>query len=335
MNHTVAMPARRVLLVDDDPMMLRLLGQMLSHHADVSVATSAAVALRLMRVCAPDLVLVDVEMPGMSGQALCREIKADALLTEIPVIFVTNHHDPCFEASCFAIGAADFIHKPVQGQVLIARIDTQLRLRQQAEELRLVARLDPLTQCANRRVFDELLQLEWSRMQRNALPLSLAMVDIDHFKLFNDHYGHPAGDTCLQAVAEVLRAGAARSSDLIARYGGEEFVILLPETDGAGVGRVAEQLLKRLRAATLQHAASPSASTVTVSMGLSTFAPTAAFIARRTDPPPPDLPASADLIATADRALYRAKEAGRDRAIFLPFQAIRSAESSLILGLSE
>jgi diguanylate cyclase (GGDEF)-like protein len=165
-------------------------------------------------------------------------------------------------------------------------------------------------------------------MRRNAHPLSLALVDIDHFKLFNDHYGHQAGDVCLQAVAGVLRAGAARSSDLVARYGGEEFVVLLPETDHAGARMVAEHLLKLLREAALLHAASPTAAIVTASLGVSTFLPTAAFIARRSDPPPANVPSPRDLLSIADKALYRAKQCGRDRAIFLPFERARSDEFS-------
>jgi diguanylate cyclase (GGDEF)-like protein len=317
-----------VLIVDDDPLMLRLLGQMLSAHVDVSIATSGAAALRAMRARTPDLVLLDAEMPEMSGTEICRAIKRDRILAPVPVIFVTSQHDPTFEATCFELGAVDFIHKPVQAPVLIARLEMQFRLKQQAERLQLLATVDAVTECANRRVFDEKLQEEWSRTRRNGLPLSLLLIDIDHFKLFNDHYGHPAGDACLKAFARLLTRGAARASDLIARYGGEEFVVLLPETDPAGAGVVAEHLLGLLQEAAIPHAASPLAKQLSASIGVSTLHPTAASRGRRTAPLPANLPGPGDLLATADRALYEAKRCGRCRAIFLPCEIDRSAEAT-------
>ncbi|MET0390511.1 MAG: diguanylate cyclase [Polyangiales bacterium] len=307
-----------ILVVDDDRMMLRVLGQMLAAHGDVSFATSARDALILIRAQRPDLVLLDYEMPEMSGTELCRAIKLDPLLTGIPVLFVTSQLDADFEAACFELGAADYIHKPVRPPVLLARLGMQLRLKRMSDELRRIARTDAVTGCANRRVFDEKLQEEWARTRRSGQPLSLALLDIDHFKLFNDHYGHQAGDICLQAFAGLLLRGAARASDLVARYGGEEFALLLPDTDSAGALAVARHVLELLREAAIPHAMWPLDAQLSASIGVATFQPTPAFTARRTDPPPAGLPAAPDLVAAADKALYEAKRSGRRRACFLP-----------------
>jgi diguanylate cyclase (GGDEF)-like protein len=311
-----------ILIVDDEPMMLRLLGGILAARADIRLSTGGEDASALVRECTPDLILLDAEMPGMNGSELFRRIKSDPEIPDIPVVFVTNHHDPDFEAACFELGAVDYIHKPVKAPVLLARVGMQLRLRELTDELRQVARTDAVTQCASRRMFDERIQEEWTRMRRHGRPLSLALLDLDHFKTFNDHYGHQAGDDCLRVFGRLLQRVAARASDVVARYGGEEFAVLLPETDIAGAQAVAENLLTLLRDARIPHASSPLSKQVSASIGLSTFQPTAAFIGRRTDPPPAGLPGPADLVAAADKALYEAKRAGRAQARFVAVELV-------------
>lgn len=318
----------RILVVDDDPLLLRVVGQLLSVHGEVSFATRAEDALRLLGESTPDVILLDFEMPHMSGTELCRTIKRDPAWSSIPILFVTSNSDPSFEAACFELGASDYIHKPVRAPVLLARVGNQLRLKQMADELRRVARSDAVTGCANRRVFDEKLLEEWARTRRSGLPLSLALIDIDHFKLFNDHYGHPAGDACLRAFATIVQRGAARSSDLVARYGGEEFGVVLPDTDSVGARAVADHILALVHEAMIPHVASPVADRVSASVGISTFQPSAAFIARRTDPPPAALAAATKLLATADKALYEAKRTGRCRACFLPFESGAAAATA-------
>ena len=128
-------------------------------------------------------------------------------------MFVTSHSEPEFEVACFEAGAVDYVQKPVQAPVLLARVQTHIRLKRLSDKLRHSASIDPLTDVANRRVFDEMLDHEWRRAQRNSQPLSLMLIDIDHFKAFNDHYGHPAGDDCLRTFAETLRKIAARAPD--------------------------------------------------------------------------------------------------------------------------
>ena len=154
----------------------------------------------------------------------------------MPVIFITGHCQPAFEIAGFEAGANDFIAKPVNAQLLLARVRAQLRIKQMADELRAISVVDPLTGVANRRRLDDALEREWRRARRRGNAMSLLMLDVDHFKLFNDSYGHPAGDRCLQQIALALVAACQRPGDMPARYGGEEFALLLPETarDGAG-----------------------------------------------------------------------------------------------------
>jgi diguanylate cyclase (GGDEF)-like protein len=170
----------------------------------------------------------------------------------------------------------------------------------QSELLRKLAYMDGLTGVANRRHFDRVLQAEWRRCRRSHKPLALVMLDVDHFKPYNDVYGHQQGDKCLRAVAEVLRSGLGRSHDLVARYGGEEFVCLLPECDLAGARAKAQALCRAVQAMGLPHAGSQVARVVTLSAGVACQVPGA------------DGAASA-LVALADAHLYRAKKAGRNQ----------------------
>ncbi|MBL8485390.1 MAG: response regulator, partial [Rhodocyclaceae bacterium] len=192
-----------ILLVDDNPPAIQLMGRMLADHGELRFATSGPAALALMRGAPPDLVLLDAEMPGMSGFEVCTAMKCEADLADIPIIFVTGHDSPEFEVAALDMGAADFIAKPVHEPLLRARVRTQLRLKTLADELRRVAAQDDLTGTANRRGFERALEREWRRSQRTGEPLSLMIIDVDHFKLYNDHYGHVAGDAALSAVAGV------------------------------------------------------------------------------------------------------------------------------------
>ena len=186
--------------------------------------------------------------------------------------------------------------------------DVTERKAQEADLARL-ARLDGLTGLANRRAFDEALEREWTRCASAGAPVSLLLVDVDRFKAFNDHYGHPAGDHCLRVVAATVGATIRRASDLLARYGGEELVVLLPDTDAAGAEAVAERLRAEIEALGLAHAGfGVAGAVVTVSVGLATARPAA----------PGVLPAAGSLVGAADRALYEAKRGGRNRVVQAP-----------------
>ena len=311
-------PAQPTLfVVDDDPATITVVNRMLSGEGRIRFATDGESALRLARLNPPDLVLLDIEMPGMRGLDVCAELKRDPLLRDIPVIFLTGHDDEATEIAGFAAGGVDFIAKPPSAALLQARVRTHLRLKKMSDALREAALIDGLTGITNRRRFDESLASEWLRAVRAHRPLAMVMIDIDHFKAYNDHYGHQAGDHALRDVAQAMEAALLRPGDHVARYGGEEFVLLLPETDTDGALAVARRLREAVDALAIPHAHSPVAPLLTVSMGVSAYDAScrdwrqAGADARNNDAFPPYT--GEDLLAAADHALYAAKSAGRHR----------------------
>lgn len=313
-----------ILLVDDDPGTIQLMARMISDLGNLRFATSGQDALRLAHESTPDLMLLDTEMPGMSGFDVCRTLKADPALAGVSVIFVTSHSEPDFEVTGLELGAADFIAKPVSERLIRARVKTQLRVKNLGDELRRIATIDGLTGVANRRRFDETLELEWRRSRRSGQPLALLMIDVDHFKLFNDQYGHPAGDACLRSVTQALKSVCLRPADLVARYGGEEFVVLLPGTARAGAEHVAQAVLKAVEALDIAHETSLTAQRVTVSVGVACYDHDSKWWV---SPSPNSRSRSHDdtgtrsfaeeLVRAADKALYSAKRSGRARARLL------------------
>lgn len=295
------LPARpRLLVVDDQPINIQTLYQIFHADHEVFVATSGEQALAFCRGNPlPDLILLDVVMPGLDGLAVCQQLKADPVLANIPVIFVTACMDPADETRALEAGGVDFITKPVNPMVVRARVKTHLTLKAQGDFLRSLVFIDGLTGVANRRRFDEALLSEWRQCRRAGTPLALLMIDIDHFKRYNDHYGHPTGDACLQQVAAVLEAAMQRACDLVARYGGEEFVCLLPGCDQAPALAKAQALQAALAAQGIAHEASPTAAWVTLSIGVAVAQPQAGG-------------SPAALVAAADAALYSAKHRGRN-----------------------
>lgn len=294
--------AATILVVDDSPMNIKILHEILHGEYRVLFATSGAEALTTVAAALPDLILLDIMMPEMDGYEVCRRLKDDPRTRRIPVIFVTALADQEDEAKGLALGAIDYISKPVNQAVVRARVKNHLELKKYQDFLQNLALLDGLTGIANRRNFDERLAAEWKRAKRNRLPLSLLLLDVDYFKLYNDHYGHAEGDECLRRIAAVLRQGTTRPADLAARYGGEEFVILLPETDRKGAAVTAEKVMATVTELAIPHAYSKVASHVTVSIGATSLTPNE----ERT----PE-----QLVKAADQALYQAKEQGRNRVV--------------------
>ena len=314
--------ANDILLVDDDPGVIRVMARILADLRPLRFATNGAEALRLAQESPPDLILLDAEMPGMSGFQVCEALKADPVLAEVPVIFVTSHAEADFEVAGFEIGAADFIAKPVSPPLVLARVKAQLGVKHMADQLRRVATVDALTGLANRRCFDDALAREWLRGRRNHEPMALLLVDVDHFKLFNDHYGHPAGDVCLHAVAQALASASLRPADTVARYGGEEFALLLPNTPREGAEHMAHRVLDAVEALQIVHDASPTARHVTVSVGIATCgaAGTSRLGPAADDRGPCEMRergSASALVYAADKALYAAKHAGRAQARLL------------------
>jgi diguanylate cyclase (GGDEF)-like protein/PAS domain S-box-containing protein len=408
-----------ILIVDDAPDNLGVLrSMMLRQGYQTFVATSGDRALDIAQRVKPDVILLDVVMPGLDGLETCRRLKAHPATARIPVIFMSARGETADIVAGFDTGAADYIPKPLRLEEVCARVRAQLRLRsstdsqsEQADRLRMIvnsmdqglliveacgrvqyanpacdrylgyapdelvgqslkdlldcpeagccegldgigygtrevkirhrdgglramdltmtpmhaadglfvallhdithhkqsedalqraALLDPLTKIANRRHFDAFLEKEWQRAIRNAQPLSLVVLDVDHFKLYNDTLGHAAGDVCLQRVAQTLQDHAARPTDLAARYGGEEFVLLFAETPAENAARLAEMIRAAVEALEIPNPRSPTSTWLTVSVGVATIVPT-------------QLDATDNLFVCADRAMYAAKAGGRNR----------------------
>jgi diguanylate cyclase (GGDEF)-like protein len=289
----------RLLIVDDQPLNIRLFHEIFHAEHEVFFATSGEDALAFCQTKRPDLILLDVVMPGLDGYEVCRRLKRDPRTVEIPVIFVTAQSDAAEEEDGLAAGAVDFIAKSASANVMRARVGTLITLKRQSDLLRRLARLDGLTGLANRRYFDETLAAEWRRGVRSGKSLALALIDLDHFKLFNDNYGHQAGDACLKEVSACLNAAFTRSYDLVARYGGEEFVCVMPETSLEAADAKARSLEKEVRALRIPHEKSTVADSIaTISIGVAAAIPTLSN-------------ECAALVLCADRSLYAAKGAGR------------------------
>lgn len=287
-----------LLIVDDQPINIRLLYELFNDECDVYMASSGENALEKAKELLPDLILLDVVMPGLNGYDVCRKIKSDPLTASIPVVFVTGHYDEADEVQGFECGAVDFIHKPINPVITRARIQNQLLLKRQSDFLRSLAFIDGLTGIANRLKFDKAIERAWLQCVRDKNPISLIMIDVDHFKKYNDEYGHQAGDDCLRAVAESISQSLSRPYDLVARYGGEEFVCLLPSTSSEGALLIAEKIKQSVQDKALEHKQSESYGVVTISLGCATTFPISGA-------------GSEQLIAKADEQLYAAKNKGR------------------------
>ncbi len=297
-----APPRPKIVVIDDMPVNIRILHAVLARDFDVRCATSGQEGLELTARELPDLVVLDVMMPGMDGYEVCRRLKADTVTAQIPVIFITALDEAEEEARGLELGAVDYLTKPITPAIVLARVKTHVELKRLRDRLELMSTTDGLTGVSNRRGFDAGLGREWQRALRAKTPLSLIMADIDFFKSFNDHYGHLAGDSCLRKVAGAMAGAVQRPADLVARYGGEEFAALLPDTDAVGARALAEEMRRRVTALGIGHAASAAAGHITISLGVATLVPES-----RDDPN--------YLILQADEALYQAKEQGRDRAV--------------------
>jgi diguanylate cyclase (GGDEF)-like protein len=304
-----------ILLVDDDLGAIQLMSAILLEVGKLRFATNGHDALRLARESEPDLILLDAEMPGMSGFELLKALKADSLLCAIPVIFITSHGEAGIEVSALDMGAADFIAKPLRSSRVLARVRTQLRVKLLTDELRRTATTDALTGVANRRFFDASIDREWRRARLEGTPVSLLMIDVDHFKRYNDLYGHPKGDACLQCVAQALLSASTRPADLVARYGGEEFAVLLPQMSREGAREIAQQSIEAVAAHGIAHQETGATHHVTVSVGIACYdAQSPCWTTLIDSGGTNTLCGVSDLVLAADKALYSAKHSGRAQA---------------------
>lgn len=292
-----------ILIVDDSPVNLQMLGQLLKDEWHVKVANNGKTALNIAASDdPPDLILLDVMMPEIDGYTICRILKASPETRDIPIIFVTAMNQEDDEARGLAMGAIDYIIKPYSAAIVKARVRNHLELKLYRDLLKNASLMDGLTGIANRRRFDETIETEWKRAFRDGHPLGLLMVDIDFFKNYNDTYGHQAGDECLRQVALTLAKNLKRPGDLAARYGGEEFACLLPDVGVEGSEKIAQRLRLAVKSLQIPHKASAAAKIVTVSVGAASMMP-----ARETG--------WETLVARADEALYQAKNQGRNHSV--------------------
>ncbi|MBN2618961.1 MAG: diguanylate cyclase [Spirochaetales bacterium] len=323
-----------VLVVDDRPENLFSMKQLLeSEQLDVNVETAESGLIALEKTLKTEfsLILLDVQMPEMNGYETAELLRGSKKTKFIPIIFVTaNSREENNIFKGYESGAVDYLFKPINSHILLSKIKVFLDLGRQKKSLEeKTAELDikikeletlkhelelknvtleqltmedGLTALGNRRCLDITLDAEWVRGMRSKQPLSLIMIDIDHFKLFNDTYGHQEGDICLKRVASALKTTLKRQCDIVARYGGEEFIAVLPDTDSEGASQVATRMLHAVDLLEMTHSSSPTAPNVTVSLGVATVIPVKNSL--------PEF-----LIKAVDKALYKAKNSGRNRLV--------------------
>ena len=309
--------AGEVLVVDDNAANLDILSRLLRQHGyRFRVATSGARAIATAQAQPPDLVMLDITMPGANGYEVCEALKADPRTAEVPVIFVSALDDALDKVRAFRAGGADYVSKPFQFEEVVARVENQLKISRLQEalaqrnreleranhDLLVLSRTDSLTGLANRRHLLEQLTRAWEEAKAAHAPLSVLIVDVDCFKAYNDHYGHQGGDECLRLVAAGLRDSLAHPAAIVGRYGGEEFLLGLPGVDTSEALAMGRGVCDAIRRLALPHARSLVASVVTISAGVGTAGL-------------PEHLALDALLAVADAALYRAKHEGRDRAL--------------------
>ena len=298
----------KILVVDDEPVFIQLMEATLKDDYDLVFAYNSDEALERAKSHFPDLILLDVAMTPKSGFDVCAALKSEGSTRDIPILFITASDVMKDEMRGLELGAVDYITKPVNPPVVKARVRNHINLKKYREKLERIAAEDVLTGLATRRRFEDVLKSEWRRCRRQETILSVAMMDIDYFKPFNDTYGHGAGDECLKKVGHALNNELKRASDLVARYGGEEFVCVMPDTKLDGAIAFGHSMREAVAALGIKHEHSKVTDIVTMSVGVSCCVPS-------------DSADPFNLIRHADKRLYDAKNSGRNRvegAVFDP-----------------
>ncbi|WP_027184760.1 diguanylate cyclase [Desulfovibrio inopinatus] len=290
-----------ILIVDDEYINRVALAELLTPYYRVILAKNGDQAMELATSAArPDLILLDVVMPEQSGYDVLRRLRNEERTKDIPVIFVTALSGDDDEEKGLLLGAVDYIVKPFRPAIVRARVRNHLHSVRMRKELEQLVNRDGLTEIANRRHFDIFLDKAWRHAQRSEEPLSVILLDVDHFKKYNDHYGHGAGDEALKKLAGVLESSVRRPYDLAARYGGEEFAVILPNTDALSAQGRAETIRTAIYNLHIDHVASPTNTVLTVSLGGATL------------PPLPSPNTIDTFLKRVDASLYDAKRNGRN-----------------------
>lgn len=289
-----------ILAVDDMTTTLLLLHDLLKDTYEVKIAKSGTKALEILE--SPndiDLILLDIEMPDINGYDVCKRIKNNETIKNIPIIFITGRTSQEDEEYGLNLGAIDYITKPFNKAIVKLRIKNYLDLKIKNDMLEKLSMYDGLTNIRNRRFFDETFEKTFNEIKRDKKSLAVLMIDIDFFKPYNDNYGHGQGDETLRKVAKALEKTIKRASDFVARYGGEEFVILLKDINKDGVEAVANNLLNAVRELKITHEFSKIENYVTISIGAS-FYNSSSDITKL------------ELLLKADETLYSVKNSGRN-----------------------
>ncbi|WP_321822197.1 MULTISPECIES: diguanylate cyclase [unclassified Burkholderia] len=312
-----------VLLVDDQTIVAQAVRRALADEdrIDFHYCSRSDDALATAIETRPTVILQDLVMPGTDGLSLVKAYRTNPVIRDVPIIVLSTKEEPVIKSAAFAAGANDYLVKLPDRIELVARIRYHSRsyvnllqrdeayraLRQSQQqlleanlELRRLTHSDGLTGLSNRRYLDEYLNAEWRRGARERSELSLLMIDVDNFKLYNDTYGHVSGDDVLKRVASTVESCLGRPGDLAARFGGEEFAVVLPGTSPGGVRLLAEKIRLAIEALRLEHVHSSTGRYVTISIGGASVVPAVGT-------------PMTSLIEAADRALYRAKRDGKNR----------------------
>lgn len=289
-----------ILAVDDMTTTLLLIHDLLKDTYEVKIAKSGTKALEILE--SPndiDLILLDIEMPDINGYDVCKRIKNNETIKNIPIIFITGRTSQEDEEYGLNLGAIDYITKPFNKAIVKLRIKNYLNLKIKNDMLEKLSMYDGLTNIRNRRYFDETFEKTFNEIKRDKKSLAVLMIDIDFFKPYNDNYGHGQGDETLRKVAKALEKTIKRASDFVARYGGEEFVILLKDINKDGVEAVANNLLNAVRELKITHEFSKIENYVTVSIGASYYNSSSDIT-------------KLELLLKADETLYNVKNSGRN-----------------------
>lgn len=294
-----------VLIVDDQRVMREIsksIAEELGHKT--FLAENGEQAIQLVTSNKVDLILLDVEMPGLNGFQTAQTIRKKVTVW-FPIIFLSARTEPDFFVEGIRSGGDAYLYKPIVPEVLAAMIRameritlTQEELHQAKIKMETLAHRDALTNVVNRRGFDNAIQLEFEKAQSDNTPLTLLMMDVDHFKAYNDNYGHQTGDECLRKLSSIVTDALCRDHDLLARYGGEEFAILLPNTNLADAQIVATRILQKIADAAIPHEFSSCSNQVTISAGMAELK---------------EQKTVSELIESADQNLYLAKTQGRNQ----------------------
>ena len=290
----------KILIIDDSILNRKILSDILRDDFEVDNSANGHDAIAKAIQDPPDLILLDIIMQGADGFEVIARLKQLPETKDIPVIFITEISDCGYEEKAFALGAVDYITKPFSPSIVRARVTTHIQLFKQRKAIEGLVMFDGLTGIYNRRAYDEFMEVEWRRAKRENTYISLALLDIDYFKKYNDNYGHLMGDEVLKLLASTIRSTQCRGTDYFARYGGEEFAFVMPMTNADGAESVARKVLNSVNDIKIPHQFSEIADHITISIGGVTAKP-------QLDT------ALSNFVELADKMLYLSKNEGRNR----------------------